>query len=356
MTGSLDEEKSHAFCNRDICVCRVPDGEDETSNTVEFEWGVDFRRVCDSSVAEFAWHDDIAGGLGGLDMEAATRLSGARFSVLKGSLARLERALIQYCLDYHTERGQYTEVSVPFIVNRSTLTGTGQLPKFENDLFKLQSKAQGEDCFLIPTSEVPLTSLYRGQIVSIDSFPLRLVSHSPCFRSEAGAHGRDTRGLLRQHQFHKVELVRICLPEQSDQQYDELCNDSESLLRSLGLPYRRVLLCSGDTGFGAAITRDLEVWMPSVQKYREVASCSNCWDFQAKRMDMRYKLPAGDRAEGGRSTGYPHTMNGSGLAVGRILAAILENFHCPDDGSVNIPSVLQPYMGGAKKLVRPSTS
>lgn len=336
---------------------RVPSGLDESHNQVVFEWGTENRKMCTNSTDEpFQWHDDIAVALGGLDLPAAARLSGARFSVLKGPIARLERALTQYFLDFHTSStsrrgGPYTEVSVPFIVTRSTLTGTGQLPKFEHDLFKLHHFAQNEDTFLIPTSEVPVTSLYRGQLLAAEEFPLRFVCSSPCFRSEAGAHGRDTRGLLRQHQFHKVELVRICLPHQSETEYREMCADSEALLQELNLPYRRVLLCSGDTGFGAAITHDLEVWMPSVQKYREVASCSNCWDFQSRRMGLRYKLSASEKEEnGGRATAFPHTMNGSALAVGRILAALLENFYSPSDGSVAIPTVLQPYMGGMLKL------
>ena len=307
------------------CVHRVPDGPDERSNELVHEWGTHRRK--ESTSTAFAWHDDIAYSLGGLDLEAAARLAGARFSVLTGPLARLERALIQYFLDYHTsseQGGRYTEVSVPFIVNRSTLRGTGQIPKFEHDLFKLTHKVHDEDAFLIPTAEVPVTSLYRDRIVPRDLFPLRFVCYSPCFRAEAGAHGRDTRGLLRQHQFHKVELVRICLPEESEREYQSLCGDAEGLLQTLGLPYRRMLLSSGDTGFSAAITSDFEVWMPSVQKYREVASCSHCWDFQARRMQMRYKLTAEERSGQGRATAHPHTMNGSGLAVGR---SVVTNMH-----------------------------
>lgn len=269
-------------------------------------WGEERRKVGE----HYRWHDDIARGLGGLDSDASAKISGARFSVLVGQVARLERALGQYFLDFHVNRG-YTEVAVPYIVSRSTLKGTGQLPKFEDDLFKVNHNVAGEDAFLIPTAEVPVTNLFRDRLLNSTDLPLRLVSLSPSFRAEAGSHGKDTRGLLRQHQFLKVELVKICTPETSQAEHEALTNDAEELLKSLNLPYRKVLLCSGDTGFSARICYDLEVWLPGQQVYREISSCSNCYDFQAKRMKLRY------RKEESKSNVSPHTLNGSGVAIGR---------------------------------------
>lgn len=268
------------------------------------------------------WHDDIAKSLNGLENEAAVRISGSRFSVLAGSVARLERALGQYFMDFHTNRG-YSEVSVPYLVSRSCLEGTGQLPKFEDDLFRLSADATvaGEEAFLIPTGEVPLTNLFRGQILSEAQLPMSLVTLTPCFRAEAGSNGRDTRGLLRQHQFHKVELVKICSPETSNDEHEKLTFDVECVLQALRLPYRKMLLCGGDTGFSARKCYDLEVWMPGQQAFREVSSCSNCHDFQSRRMGLRYRETSHiHEANDGKSkkpVRFPHTLNGSGLAVGR---------------------------------------
>jgi len=303
---------------------RVPDGVDDKDNVVVFSWGSEKRRLG----SDLLWHDEIARRLNGLDVDAAVRISGARFSVLVGPIAKLERALIQYFLDCHTSRG-YTEVSVPFIVSRSTLEGTGQLPKFEDDLFKVNHAVGGEDAFLIPTAEVPVTNLFRDQILNGTDLPVYLVCSSPSFRAEAGSYGRDTRGLLRQHQFHKVELVKICTPESSSEEHEKLVADAEHILQSLELPYRKMLLCSGDTGFSARMCYDLEVWLPGQQEYREISSCSNCHDFQSRRMSLRYR-PVAAAADSDKSalskkksTVYPHTLNGSGLAVGRYYYNLL---------------------------------
>lgn len=297
----------------------------------------------------FRWHDELASSLGGLDVEAATRISGARFSVLKGDIARLERALVQYFLDFHISRG-YIEVSVPYIVSRSTLQGTGQLPKFEEDLFKVSHSVAGEDAFLIPTAEVPVTNLYRDQLLNATDLPIQHVCYSPSFRAEAGSYGRDTRGLLRQHQFHKVELVKIVAPEMSMSEHEKMTSDAEALLQSLELPYRRMLLCSGDTGFGARICYDIEVWLPGQQCYREISSCSNCYDFQSRRMSLRYRINPQGSNKVKKANIHPHTLNGSGVAIGRALVAILENHQMPD-GSINIPKCLQSYMGG-KEIIK----
>lgn len=308
------------------------------------QWGDELKKI-----GEYKWHDEIAAQMKGIDIDAAARISGARFSVLMGPLARLERAIIQYFLDFHTSRG-YVEVSVPYIVSRSTLEGTGQLPKFEDDLFKVSHSVAGEDAFLIPTAEVPVTNLYRDQLLDASQLPIQHVCHSPSFRAEAGSYGRDTRGLLRQHQFHKVELVKICTAETSAAEHENMTKDAEALLQSLGLPFRRVLLCSGDIGFSARICYDIEVWLPGQQMYREISSCSNCGDFQARRMSLRYRTsPQGADKKGKKSTAYPHTLNGSGVAVGRALVAILENYQEPD-GSVVIPEKLRPYMGGLERI------
>lgn len=326
---------------------RVPDGSDDSENTIVFQWGDELKKI--GADGTYLWHDEIAQKIKGIDIDAAARISGARFSVLMGPLARLERAIIQYFLDFHVSRG-YLEVSVPYIVSRSTLEGTGQLPKFEEDLFKVNHLVAGEDAFLIPTAEVPVTNLYRDQLLDASQLPIAHVCHSPSFRAEAGSYGRDTRGLLRQHQFHKVELVKICSAETSKDEHEKMTGDAEALLQSLELPYRKVLLCSGDIGFSAKMCYDIEVWLPGQQAYREISSCSNCGDFQARRMSLRYRQsPLGADKKGKKSTAYPHTLNGSGVAVGRALVAILENYQQPD-GSVIVPAKLRPYMGGMETI------
>ena len=282
----------------------------------------------------------------GLDFAAAAKLSGARFSVLKGPIARLHRALAQFMLDVQTGEHGYTECYTPYIVNAETLRGTGQLPKFEQDLFAARKGGQegeeGEALYLIPTSEVPLTNIVRGEILAAESLPMRLTAHTPCFRSEAGSHGRDTRGMIRQHQFDKVEMVQIVRPDESYSALEQMVGHAEVILQRLELPYRVMALCTGDMGFGAAKTYDLEVWLPAQQTYREISSCSNCEDFQARRMQARFR----------NAQGKPellHTLNGSGLAVGRALVAVLEN-HQQADGSIRIPQALRPWMGGIEKI------
>jgi seryl-tRNA synthetase len=313
----------------------VPDGVDETSN-------VEVRRHGDPR--EFAYtpldHVALGEGLAGLDFEAASRLSGARFSVLKGSLARLHRALAQFMLDLHVNEHGYQEIYAPYLVSASALTGTGQLPKFAEDLFKIEGE---RELFLIPTAEVPVTNLVRDQIIDAAQLPLRYVAHTPCFRSEAGAAGRDTRGLIRQHQFEKVELVHIVRPADSYAALESLTAHAETVLQRLELPYRVMALCAGDMGFSSAKTYDLEVWLPAQGKYREISSCSNCEGFQARRMLARWRNP---------ETGKPepvHTLNGSGVAVGRAMVAVLENYQ-NEDGSVTVPAALRPYMGGQERL------
>ncbi|CBN73852.1 conserved unknown protein [Ectocarpus siliculosus] len=325
---------------------RVPDGDGEEENVVVAEWGQEYIK----NGEEYLWHDEVAIKLGGWDPEGAARISGARFSVLKGPLARLERALGQWLLDVHTTEHGYTEVSLPLLVTRSSLEGTGQLPKFEEDLFKTNHLVANEDSFLIPTGEVPLTNLLRGQLLDKAQLPMSLVALTPCFRAEAGSAGRDTRGLLRQHQFLKVELVKFTTPEDSRNEHEALTQHAEAVLKALKLPFRRVSLCSGDIGFGARLCYDLEVWMPGQGAFREISSCSNCQDFQARRMNLRYREPTPE-AKKKKSRNLPcHTINGSGVAVGRALVAVLENYYNPIDGSVSIPDVLRPYMGGAEKL------
>jgi seryl-tRNA synthetase len=314
----------------------VPPGKDESDNVEIRRWG---------EPPAFSYpardHVDIGLQLGQLDFDAASRISGTRFSVLRGGLARLQRALVQFMLDVHTVEHGYEETYVPYLVLADALTGTGQLPKFESDLFR----TCGEPPFyLIPTAEVPLTNLVRERIVAADNLPLRYVAHTPCFRSEAGSYGKDTRGMIRQHQFEKVELVQIVKPEASDLQLEELTGHAETILQRLELPYRVVELCDGDIGFGAAKTYDLEVWLPGQNAYREISSCSNFTDFQARRMQARWRNPA---------TGKPellHTLNGSGVAAGRALVAVMENGQAKD-GGLRIPAVLQPYMGGLEVLV-----
>jgi seryl-tRNA synthetase len=314
----------------------VPDGRDESANVEVRRWGTprefDFTPVDHVAVGE---------KLALVDFEAAGRISGARFVVLKGGVARLHRALIQYMLDLHTSQHGYTEVYAPYLVARQSLVGTGQLPKFEADLFRVTSGDQ--ELFLIPTAEVPVTNLARESILEANTLPRKYAAHTPCFRSEAGSYGKDTRGMIRQHQFEKVELVHMVRPEDSDAALEELTGHAEKVLQGLGLPYRVVALCAGDVGFGSAKTYDLEVWLPGQQKYREISSCSNCEGFQARRMQARWRNPA---------TGKPeplHTLNGSGLAVGRALVAVLENYQ-QADGSVVVPEVLKPYMGGAEVI------
>jgi seryl-tRNA synthetase len=311
----------------------VPDGRDETANVELRRWGTPRE-------FDFEPKDHVAIGeqLALVDFEAAGRISGARFVVLKGGVARLHRALIQYMLDLHTGEHGYTEVYAPYLVARQALVGTGQLPKFEADLFRVVSGEQ--ELFLIPTAEVPVTNLARESILEAATLPRRYVAHTPCFRSEAGSYGKDTRGMIRQHQFEKVELVQMVRPEDSYAALEELTASAEKVLQGLNLPYRVIALCSGDVGFGSAKTYDLEVWLPGQQKYREISSCSNCEAFQARRMQARWRNPA---------TGKPepvHTLNGSGVAVGRALVAVLENYQ-QADGSVVVPDVLRKYMGGA---------
>ncbi|UCH79801.1 MAG: serine--tRNA ligase [Nitrospiraceae bacterium] len=310
----------------------VPVGKDETENVEERVWG-DIRTFD----FEPKNHWDIGEDLGILDFERAGKIAGARFVIYKGEGARLERALINFMLDLHTGEHGYTEILPPVLVNRAAMTGTGQLPKFEEDLFKLdESDAKGY--LLIPTAEVPVTNIYREEILPGDELPIYHTAYTPCFRREAGSYGKDTRGLIRQHQFNKVELVKFVKPEHSYDELESLTQNAEEVLKRLGLPYRVVTLCTGDIGFSAAKTYDLEVWFPAQGKYREISSCSNFVDFQARRADIRFKT------EGKKGTEFIHTLNGSGLAVGRTLAAILENFQ-EKDGSVIIPEVLIPYMG-----------
>jgi len=313
----------------------VPDGRDEGAN-------VELRRWGEPRHFTFKPRDHVAVGehLGGLDFEAAARMSGARFVVIRAGLARLHRALAQFMLDLHTREHGYTEVYVPYLVQAPALIGTGQLPKFAQDLFGLRGE---QGFYLIPTAEVPVTNLVREQIVPAEKLPLKFVAHTPCFRSEAGAAGKDTRGMIRNHQFDKVELVQMVRPEDSYGALEELTGHAESVLQRLGIPYRTVALCAGDIGFGSAKTYDLEAWLPSQARYREISSCSNFEAFQARRMQARWRNPDGNKPE------PLHTLNGSGLAVGRTLVAILENFQ-NEDGSVSVPQVLQPYLGGLTRL------
>ncbi len=312
----------------------VPEGKDESDNVEVLRWGT--PRQFDFEIKD---HTDIGEMMGGLEFETATKLTGSRFSVLKGPLARLQRAVTQFMLDLHTTEHGYTEAYVPFLVNSDSLRGTGQLPKFEEDLFKLQGE---KEFYLIPTAEVPVTNFVRDEIIDADRLPLKYAAHTPCFRSEAGSYGRDTRGLIRQHQFEKVEMVQIVKPEHSFDALEELTAHAERVLQLLELPYRKILLCGGDMGFGATKTYDLEVWIPSQHTYREISSCSNMGDFQARRMSARYRI-------GEKKTELVHTLNGSGLAVGRTLLAIMENYQ-QADGSITVPKVLQPYMGGLQRI------
>jgi seryl-tRNA synthetase len=313
----------------------VPDGRDETANLEVRRWG---------EPRKFAFqpldHVDVGARLGQMDFETAGKISGARFVVLGGALARLHRALTQFMLDLHTSEHGYREMYVPYLVNTDSMRGTGQLPKFAGDFFALQGESE---LLLIPTAEVPLTNTVREQILDAAQLPLKLTAHTPCFRSEAGSYGKDTRGMIRQHQFEKVELVHIVRPQDSYAAHEELTRHAEIVLERLELPYRTVLLCAGDMGFASAKTYDLEVWLPAQNKYREISSCSNCEAFQARRMQARWRNP---------ETGKPelvHTLNGSGVAVGRALVAILENYQ-QEDGSVTVPTVLRQYMGGLEAI------
>ena len=314
----------------------VPAGRSEEDNVEVSRWGTP-----PSFDFEVRDHVDIGGRLGGLDFETAVKISGARFTLMKGGLARLHRALAQFMLDVHTAEHGYTELYTPYMVNAASMFGTGQLPKFEEDLFSVP-KPDGGKFYLIPTAEVPVTNIVRDEIVPLDALPLKFVAHTPCFRSEAGSYGKDTRGMIRQHQFDKVELVRIEQPEKAWEALEELTGHAEAILQKLELPYRKIVLCSGDMGFSAAKTYDLEVWLPAQNTYREISSCS-CFDgFQARRMQARFK-----NAQGKNET--LATLNGSGLAVGRTLVAVLENYQ-QADGSVRVPAVLVPYMGGVTEL------
>lgn len=312
----------------------VPEGLSESDNVEVRRWG-------DLTSFDFAARDhvDLAAGPG-LDLDQATKITGSRFAVMRGDVARLHRALVQFMLDIHTQENGYEEVNVPFIVNRASLVGTGQLPKFEADLFRLDEE---REFYLIPTAEVPVTNIAREQILDADTLPTRMVCHTPCFRSEAGSYGKDTRGIFRQHQFEKIELVQFRRPDESWEALEELTGHAESILQRLDIPYRVVALCGGDLGFSAAKTYDIEVWLPGQETFREISSCSNFLDFQARRMQARWRNP---------DTGKPeliHTLNGSGLAVGRTLIAVLENYQ-QEDGSVRIPQVLQPYMNGLSAI------
>ncbi|MCX8683284.1 serine--tRNA ligase [Gilliamella sp. B2889] len=319
----------------------VPDGKDESDN-------VEVSRFGTPRTFDFPIQDHVALGerFGGLDFAAGVKLTGARFVVMKSQLARLHRAITQFMLDLHTEQHGYAEIYVPYLVNHATLFGTGQLPKFAGDLFHtkpLDEEAESSNYALIPTAEVPVTNLVRDEILDESQLPMKMTAHTPCFRSEAGSYGKDTRGLIRMHQFDKVELVQIVKPEESMKALEELTAHAEKVLQLLELPYRKIVLCTGDMGFGSCKTYDLEVWVPAQNTYREISSCSNMWDFQARRMQARYRNKADNK------TYLVHTLNGSGLAVGRTLVAIMENYQ-QADGSIKVPSVLVPYMNGVEVI------
>ncbi|WLT06319.1 serine--tRNA ligase [Gilliamella apis] len=319
----------------------VPDGKDENDN-------VEISRFGTPRTFDFPIQDHVALGerFGGLDFAAGVKLTGARFVVMKSQIARLHRAITQFMLDLHTEQHGYSEIYVPYLVNQATLFGTGQLPKFAGDLFHtkpLDEESESSNYALIPTAEVPVTNLVRDEILDESVLPLKMTAHTPCFRSEAGSYGKDTRGLIRMHQFDKVELVQIVKPEESMQALEELTAHAEKVLQLLELPYRKIILCTGDMGFGSCKTYDLEVWVPAQNTYREISSCSNMWDFQARRMQARYRNKADNK------TYLVHTLNGSGLAVGRTLVAIMENYQ-QADGTIKVPSVLVPYMNGLEVI------
>lgn len=317
---------------------KVPAGKDENDN-------VEIRRWGEPKQFEFDVKDhiDLGGRDEGLDFARAVKITGSRFVVMRGEIARLHRALIQFMLNMHTEQHGYTEIYVPYMVNKDSLHGTGQLPKFEEDLFKIAGE---QEYYLIPTAEVPVTNMVRDEILDAGELPLKYVCHTPCFRSEAGSYGKDTRGIIRQHQFEKIELVQLVKPEDSGNAHEALTAHAESVLQSLELPYRTVILCGGDIGFSSKLTYDIEVWLPGQAAYREISSCSNFGDYQARRMQARWRNP---------DTGKPellHTLNGSGLAVGRTLLAVLENYQNAD-GSITVPKVLRPFMGQAEVILKP---
>ncbi len=318
-----------------IMSSEVPNGASEDDNVEIHKWGEIKRK-------SGADHVEIGEALGLIDFEVAAKMSGARFTMLKGSMARMERALAQFFLDTHTAEHGYTEISPPLLVRDNALYGTGQLPKFAEDLFSTKET----DHFLIPTAEVPLTNIVADSIMEQESLPHRYCAHTPCFRSEAGSAGRDTRGMLRQHQFYKVEMVSIVEPDKSHEEHERMLSCAENVLKKLDLPFRTVTLCSGDTGFGATKTYDIEVWIPAQETYREISSISNCGDFQARRMNAR------TRTKGAKDTQFVHTLNGSGVAVGRALIAVIENYYDPEDGGIFIPEVLKPYMGGIEKITK----
>ena len=348
--AALDEELRQSLARLpNLTRDEVPAGKSEEDNVVTKTWG---------AIPAFDFtpkpHWELGESLGILDLERATKLSGARFAVYKGAGARLERALINFMLNTHTEKHGYTEMLPPFMVNSKSLFGTGQLPKFGEDLFRcgdgtdfVPGEYRDNDHWLIPTAEVPVTNYYRDEILEESALPVLFTAYTPCFRAEAGAAGRDTRGIIRQHQFQKVELVKFVKPEDSDAEHEKLTRDAEEILELLGLPYRRMLLCAGDTGFSSAKTYDLEVWLPGQNLYREISSCSNFEAFQARRANIRYKAPGINGAKGKNE--FVHTLNGSGLAVGRTWLAILENYQ-QADGSVTIPEALRPYMGGLERI------
>jgi len=319
----------------------VPEGRDEKGNVEVSRWGT-------PPTFDFAPKDhvDLGEALGGLDFASGVKISGSRFTVMRGAMARLHRALAQFMLDTHTQEHGYTELYTPYLVNPDSMFGTGQLPKFEEDLFRVE-RSDGSRLYLIPTAEVPVTNIVRGEILETEKLPLKFVCHTPCFRSEAGSYGKDTRGMIRQHQFDKVELVQIVPPEASWEALEQLAGHAETILQKLGLPYRKMALCAGDMGFSAAKTYDLEVWLPAQETYREISSCSNFEAFQARRMQARC------RDKGGKPRPL-HTLNGSGLAVGRTLVAVLENYQRAD-GTVTVPEVLRPYMGGLELLTASTT-
>lgn len=327
----------------------VPDGADEDENVEIRTWGEPKMPGGANKVPE---HFEIGANLGMMSAEVAAKMSGSRFTMLSGPLARMERALAQFFLDTHTEEHGYMEMSPPLIVRDDALFGTGQLPKFAEDLFRIPETSTEVEAevsssrWLIPTSEVPLTNIVSGEIVDEETLPRRYTAFTPCFRSEAGSAGKDTRGMIRQHQFYKVEMVSITTPEESDAEHKRMTECAENILQKLGLAHRTVVLCSGDTGFGARKTFDIEVWLPGQGRYREISSCSNCWDFQARRMNAR------TRPKGEKQTRFVHTLNGSGVAVGRALIAVMENYYDHTDGGIFVPDVLKPYMGGIEKITK----
>jgi seryl-tRNA synthetase len=356
--AGLDEELRLALARvPNLTRDEVPTGTSETDNVTVKSWGE--KKQFDFEPRP---HWEVGESLGILDLERAAKLSGARFAVYMGAGARLERALIGFMLDLHTAKHGYKEVLPPFMVNSRSLFGTGQLPKFAEDLFRCsdadaEAAARGEfkdnDHWLIPTAEVPVTNLYRDEILDETRLPIALTAYTPCFRAEAGAAGKDTRGIIRQHQFQKVELVKFTRPEESDAEHEKLTRDAEEILEALDLPYRRMLLCTGDTGFSSAKTYDLEVWLPGQQVYREISSCSNFEGFQARRANIRYRPTEGLKGGARAKVEFVHTINGSGLAVGRTWLAILENYQ-QADGSVAVPEALRPYMGGADRIGKES--